>query len=89
MIAKVIAERPEDIRDYMAKEVKKKKMNPKATYFAHKDFDALFENYNILNGNAIPIMHLFQGNKNIKNIKLLKKNMIQQVLFHVDIFFNK
>ena len=69
MIAKVIADRPEDIRDYMAKEVKKMKMNPKATYFAHKDFDAMFENYNILNGNAIPILYLFQG------IKFLRKKI--------------
>ena len=61
LIAKIIAERPDDIRDYLAKEVKKIKMNPKSTYFAHKDFDAMFENYNILNVNTIPIEYLFQG----------------------------
>ena len=36
-------------------------MNPKASYFSHKDFDAMFENYNILNTNGIPICYLFQG----------------------------
>lgn len=63
MIAKLIADRPDDIEDFLAKEVKKIKMNPKSLYFAHKDFDAMFENYNILNSNTIPLSYLFQGIK--------------------------
>lgn len=39
-------------------------MNPKALYFSHKDFDALFENYNILNSSTVPVIYLFQGLQN-------------------------
>lgn len=61
LIAKLIADRPDDISEFLAAEIKKVKMNPKSLYFSHKDFDALFENYNILNSSTIPIIYLFQG----------------------------
>lgn len=68
LIAKVIIEKPEDLREFLYNEVKKIKTNPKSLFFTYKDFDGMFESYNILNLSSIPLNNLIQGfiNKNLK-----------------------
>lgn len=63
ILARIVLERPEDVRKFAADELKKLKgtggtLEP---FFTTKDFEVLFDNYNILQKGTVPYPHLLQA----------------------------
>ena len=63
LIAKIIIDKPDDIREFLCKELQKYQNNAdKLGFFDKEDFDMMFENCNILRTGEIPVSNLVQCN---------------------------